>query len=539
MRGFVIGRAAIFICLWLCLLGVTELSAQTAVFVKLDTVAQGTWKPSYGLDGYNVIGDTISYPAYATVTPSGQTQYVWAASTTDVRALQKAVATDRIAATWYSSTGFTVDINLTDGQTHQVAVYCLDWDNLGRGQTVNILNTQTQAVLDSRSVTGFTNGQYLVWNLSGHVAINVSRTAGQNAVISGIFFGASSWPTISSLSPTSGSIGTPITINGSNFSSGGTVKFNGIVATTTSWSTTKIVAVVPNGASAGLVTVTVGSNTSTGVQFSVIPNITNLSPSSGATGTVVAAYGAAFGTTQGLSTISFNGVAATATSWANTKVIATVPATSSSGPVVITVGGSASNGPQFTVTITGTISGKVVRASDGSAIAGASVSCYVQGLLTSSASDGSYSLSGLPPGNYTLNISATGFSTITTPLIAVNSGGVTTQNVSMVTPRITAISPVSGPVGTTVVVSGSSFGPSSGAITFNGTSATPTVWGSDSITTIVPTGATTGSVVVTVGGAASNAVSFTVGTGTIAGAVTRASDSTAISGASISAYQAG
>src|SRR5262249_27070531 len=54
-----------------------------------------------------------------------------------------------------------------------------------------------------------------------------------------------------------------------------------------------------------------------------------------------------------------------------------------------------------------------------------------------------------------------------------------------------------------------------------------------------PTGAKTGSVVVTVGGAASNSVTFTVGTGKIAGAITQAGSGAAVSGASVKAYQLG
>jgi hypothetical protein len=47
-------------------------------------------------------------------------------------------------------------------------------------------------------------------------------------------------------------------------------------------------------------------------------------------------------------------------------------------------------------------------------------------------------------------------------------------------------------------------------VTFNGTAATATSWNSTSVAVTVPAGATTGSVVVTVGGRASNGVSFTV-----------------------------
>ena len=39
--------------------------------------------------------------------------------------------TGRIAASWYSATSFTVDVDLTDGQAHDLALYCVDWDNTG------------------------------------------------------------------------------------------------------------------------------------------------------------------------------------------------------------------------------------------------------------------------------------------------------------------------------------------------------------------------------------------------------------------------
>jgi len=79
-------------------------------------------------------------------------------------------------------------------------------------------------------------------------------------------------------------------------------------------------------------------------------------------------------------------------------------------------------------------------------------------------------------------------------------------------PQITTLSPASGSVGTSVTISGTSFGSTQGSSTvkFNGTTATPTSWSATSIVAPVPSGATNGNVVVTVGGAASNAVSFTV-----------------------------
>src|SRR5262249_32261071 len=79
-------------------------------------------------------------------------------------------------------------------------------------------------------------------------------------------------------------------------------------------------------------------------------------------------------------------------------------------------------------------------------------------------------------------------------------------------PSIAAISPVSGSPGSFVTIEGSGFGASVGSstVTFNGVAAAPKKWSSTSITVAVPTGATSGPIVVSVGGTASNGVAFAV-----------------------------
>jgi subtilisin family serine protease len=168
--------------------GATQTSSAT--FVKTDTATSGTWKGVYGSAGYTLIGDAASMPSYAVATPAGNQSYTWAASTTDTRGLQKAAASDRIAACWYSFSSFSVDLTFTDSATHQVALYMVDWDNWGGGRTqrIDILDTNGN-VLDSRSIASFQTGQYLVWNVSGHVVARFTSTnANSNAVLSGIFF---------------------------------------------------------------------------------------------------------------------------------------------------------------------------------------------------------------------------------------------------------------------------------------------------------------------------------------------------------------
>ncbi len=112
------------------------------------------------------------------------------------------------------------------------------------------------------------------------------------------------------------------------------------------------------------------------------------------------------------------------------------------------------------------------------------------------------------------------------------------SQVDMGGPVITSVSPATGGSGTSVTVTGAGFGASQGTSTakFNGTAASPTSWSSTSIAVPVPSGATTGSVVVTVSGIPSNPATFTV-TGNLSGTVTRQSDGTAISGATVQVLQ--
>ncbi len=71
-------------------------------------------------------------------------------------------------------------------------------------------------------------------------------------------------PTITSFSPTSGPVGTSVTINGADFTGATSVKFNGISQPTfTVNSATKITAAVPTGATTGKISVTTPNGTAT------------------------------------------------------------------------------------------------------------------------------------------------------------------------------------------------------------------------------------------------------------------------------------
>jgi hypothetical protein len=356
--------------------------------------------------------------------------------------------------------------------------------------------------------TGATTGNVVV-TVAGMASPGVSFTVTTPA------------PSITSLNPTSGLLGATVTIAGANFGATqgtSTVKFNGIAATATSWSATSIVTKVPAGATTGNVVVTVGGVASNGVSFTVTspgPSVTSLNPTLGLVGATVTIAGANFGATQGASTVKFNGTSATVTSWSATSIMVAVPIGATTGNVVVTVGGVASNGVDFTVTLP--VPG-ITSLNPTSGLVGATVTIVGANF---GATQGTSTVKFNGTAATATSWSATSIVTkvpagATTGNVVVTVGGVASNGVAFTvtvsTPSITSLNPTSGLVGATVTIAGANFGATQGtsAVKFNGTAATVTSWSATRIVVTVPTGATTGNVVVTVGGVASNGVNFTV-----------------------------
>ena len=343
-------------------------------------------------------------------------------------------------------------------------------------------------------------------------------------------------PAITSLSTTSGPTGTPVTITGTNLGSSqgtSTVTFNGTAATVTTWSATSIATSVPAGATTGNVVVTVGGVASNGVNFTVgsgtgstAPTITSANNttfevgSSGSftltttgsptpvltetgalpSGLTFADNGNGSGALSGtpaagtggtyLFTFTANNGVGTPASQSFTLTVDQAPAITSANSTTFAVGVAAT----FTVTTTGTPAPSLTESG-----------ALPSGVTFAANANGTGTLSGTPAAG----------TNGTYPLTFTASNGIGTaaqQNFTLTVtqgPTITSLSVTAGTVGTPVTIIGTNFG-STGTVTFNGTTATVTTWTATSIATSVPTGATTGNVVVTAGGVPSNGVNFTV-----------------------------
>jgi RHS repeat-associated protein len=347
---------------------------------------------------------------------------------------------------------------------------------------------------------------------TGSVVVTVSNKASN-----GVTFTVLPAPSISSLSVTSGAVGAAVTISGSNFGSTqgtSTVKFNGTTATVSSWTATAIGVTVPSGATTGNVVVHASGVDSNGVSFTVLPTpgISSLSITTGAIGAAVTISGSNFGSTQGTSTVKFNGTTATVSSWSAASIGVIVPSGASTGNVVVHASGVDSNGVSFTVVSAPSISSLSIT----SGAVGAAVT--ITG--TNLGSPGTVTFNGTTAA--TTSWTATSIAT-TVPSGATNgnlvvlASGVASNGINftvLATPNISGISPTSGHIGDAVTISGTGFGATqgSGTASFNGTQAAVTSWSATSIAVTVPTGATTGNVVVNASGVASNGVNFTVST---------------------------
>src|SRR5882724_8823871 len=166
------------------------------------------------------------------------------------------------------------------------------------------------------------------------------------ALVCGFASQAQAGPSISSISPGWGPVGTIVTINGSGFGTSqgsSTLQFGTYSSVPTTWSATQIVTSVPNMpiGKVHLAVTVAGASASTPFTVGNPPNLTGMTPGYGPQGTVITFTGQNFGATQGSSTITLGTYAMTPTSWSNTQIVAPVPGSIPNGKYypAITVGG--------------------------------------------------------------------------------------------------------------------------------------------------------------------------------------------------------
>ena len=158
-----------------------------------DTVHQGSWSGVYGSQGEYVVGASTAFPSFVTGTFTGGAPVVLQSTTRSVAALQKPnLLAQRLSAYQASASSESVELNFNDGAVHQVELYVADLDHKRRTESVQLTSVATGAILNTQSVTAFTKGEYLIYDLRGDVKLTLTNAGGPSAVFSGIFFDAPS-----------------------------------------------------------------------------------------------------------------------------------------------------------------------------------------------------------------------------------------------------------------------------------------------------------------------------------------------------------
>jgi hypothetical protein len=445
---------------------------------------------------------------------------------------------------------------------------------LGGSITGKVKDASTGAVLSgvtvkvtqqtSRTATTNSSGVYTITSVSsGTKTVTASKTGYVTTVSGSVTVPSSGTVTAPDiLLPRPGTVTGKIvsSVSGSAVSSA-TVKLTGTSTSTTTSSTgtyslsaaagTYTLTITKTGwvtQESGAFSITVGQTTTLG-DISLTPfgtitgSVVNASSGAAVSSATVKVTGTSTSVTTGTSG-TFNLSAAPGT--VTLTVSKTGYLTTTTGDITVTAGQTTAAGA-IALTQTATVTGTVKNAATSANISGATVSVHgMPAITTSTNTYGKYTLSGVPLGSQSLDVSKAGFSSLTTAPFTVVAGTNTRPNI--------LLSAATGTIAGTVADAQANNAPLSGAtITVN--SVTPTISGTsgaDGSFTLasVPTGsrtltvtkssyssATTSAVTVVDGGTVSvGTAALNRTTVTVSGTVKTASG-TAISGATVSVVE--
>jgi hypothetical protein len=129
----------------------------------------------------------------ATLTLDQGTRYCWVCTTTsDVRALQSPDQTSRRAGIYYDANQIRAHLSFTNAYSGTLRVYVVDWDTTARREDLTVTDGTGPHTISI--TTDVSQGAWAAFPVTvaagGTVTLTATtRTAGMNAVLSGIFLG--------------------------------------------------------------------------------------------------------------------------------------------------------------------------------------------------------------------------------------------------------------------------------------------------------------------------------------------------------------
>ncbi len=374
----------------------------------------------------------------------------------------------------------------------------------------------TELIINGLSVLDFAvngDGTVITFNLPADVTSGQITVVGQGGTVTSAAT-LTVRPSIFSFTPTSGTTGTQVSIEGANFTGASAVSFNGTAATGFNVvNATRITAIVAAGTSTGQISVTVGGQTATSAdnfEFINAPTITNVNPTTALVGGEITITGSGF--MAGRTTIAFNGTNAINFTVVDANTITvTVPLGASSGLLIVTTaGGSASENFMVTPPLPTILSFtpaegviETVVSISGTNLATTTEVRFFNDVLAQNITITDNLISAVVP-----------LGAVTGPITLITTSGNvnTTTNFTVIPPPppvITSFTPMSAAVGSEVTIFGDNLTTAT-SVTFNGIEATFTVINDGRIIATVPNTTTGLIAVITPGGGATSTDNFIV-----------------------------
>jgi uncharacterized protein YjdB len=390
--------------------------------------------------------------------------------------------------------------------------------------------------------------QSVIWNSSNPSAAVISNSSGNAGIVSALAQGATT------LTATAGDIGGSASLNvatlvslaitpanpsiavgsGQQLMATGTFSDNSVLNLTSSvtWSSSNPSSALIGAANSGLpgivmgaavgtstITAALGSTQATTVvtvQTTTVlnpPNITSVSPTTGAAGTQVTISGSGFGTPQGTGTVWLGSTYGAVVSWIDTQIVANVAAISQSGTVQVQQGGVLSNAVSFTVN-----TATITNVSPSSGVPGTQVTITGSGFGAERGTGQVW----LGTANGVVQSWSDTQIVAEVALGSMSGNAQILQNgvMSNAVPfdvnslNIVSVTPNSGAAGTSVTITGTGFGSSqgNGQVWLGSTDGQVISWGDQQVVATVAPDAVSGVVKIQQNGIWSNAVTFTVPT---------------------------
>lgn len=155
----------------------------------------GNFQNAFGSQGAYLPGHTTNFPSFVNVSVSGAK--IASGGIAKSAQLENVAGTGTVSNYFSSSTEIVLNMDFTDGLTHETTFYAADSKKAGIAERIQIIDPTTNQVLASQDVSNFSNGEYATFDLGGSVQVRIIRLSGSAAVLGGVFFDSPPGPPVS------------------------------------------------------------------------------------------------------------------------------------------------------------------------------------------------------------------------------------------------------------------------------------------------------------------------------------------------------